>query len=58
MSHIDEINSNSASGSGASTSAGKCPVIHGNGAANFHGNGTLIKSAGGGTSNRDWWPNI
>jgi catalase-peroxidase len=57
MSHIDEINSNSASGSGASTSAGKCPVIHGNGSLNFQGNGSLTKSAGGGTSNRDWWPN-
>lgn len=28
-------------------SAGKCP---------FHG-GTITQSAGGGTSNRDWWPN-
>ena len=27
--------------------AGKCP---------FHG-GTILQSAGGGTSNRDWWPN-
>jgi catalase-peroxidase len=27
--------------------AGKCPVMH----------GALIKSAAGGTSNRDWWPN-
>ncbi|EGM77851.1 catalase/peroxidase HPI [Rheinheimera sp. A13L] len=28
-------------------SAGKCPVMH----------GALTKSAAGGTSNRDWWPN-
>lgn len=28
-------------------SIGKCPVMH----------GTLKQSAGGGTSNRDWWPN-
>lgn len=26
---------------------GKCPVMH----------GTLTKSSGGGTSNKDWWPN-
>lgn len=29
------------------TSAGKCPFLH----------GTLNQSAGGGTRNRDWWPN-
>ena len=29
------------------SSAGKCPVMH----------GALTKSAAGGTSNRDWWPN-
>ena len=34
-------------GSNGNGSAGKCPVMH----------GTLKQSAGGGTSNRDWWPN-
>ncbi len=32
---------------GSTTSEGKCPFMH----------GALNNSAGGGTSNRDWWPN-
>lgn len=40
-------NMTTSTGSNGNGSIGKCPVMH----------GTLKQSAGGGTSNRDWWPN-
>lgn len=39
-----------------STSSGTSYEVNGESKCPFH-NGTLKKSAGGGTSNRDWWPN-
>ncbi|WP_429773996.1 catalase/peroxidase HPI [Agaribacillus aureus] len=41
------MTSSTSATNGSNGSAAKCPVMH----------GALKQSAGGGTSNRDWWPN-
>ncbi|MDN5210523.1 catalase/peroxidase HPI [Fulvivirgaceae bacterium BMA12] len=47
MENDKSMTSSTSATNGSNGSAAKCPVMH----------GALKQSAGGGTSNRDWWPN-